>query len=138
MQQEPNSIHPVILFDGYCNLCSGVVQFVIKRDPKKHFRFASLQSKFGQSLLTQKNLSITDPNSFLLLQNGIVFSRSTGALKVAKSLSGIWPMLYGSIILPVSLRDALYDFIAGNRYRWFGKKEVCWIPNDQFKDLFIA
>lgn len=138
MQQEIYTAHPVILFDGFCNLCSGSVQFVIKRDPKKYFRFASLQSAFGQSLLTQTNLSTTDLNSFLLLQDGIIYSRSTAALKVAKCLSGPWSLLYMCRIIPAFLRDFLYNFIAKNRYHWFGKKETCWVPNNQLTDLFIA
>lgn len=129
--------HPVILFDGVCNLCQGAVQFVIARDPQRRFRFASLQSSYGQSIAKKAGLSTTDLSSFILYENGLVFTRSTGALKATKGLSGGWPLLYGFIIVPKFIRDAVYDLIAKNRYRWFGKKESCWVPTPELKSLFL-
>jgi predicted DCC family thiol-disulfide oxidoreductase YuxK len=130
--------HPVILFDGVCNFCNSSVQFVIKRDPKQQFRFASLQSEFGQQMLAQHQLPQNDFNSFILLQEGNIYTKSTAALKVAKQLSGLWPMLYGFIIIPPFIRNAVYGFIAQNRYRWFGKREACMLPSPQQRNLFLG
>ena len=127
----------VILFDGVCNLCSGVVQFIIKHDSKKQFRFASLQSKFGEDVMKHFGLPIDQFNSFILLENGKIYTRSTGALKVAKKLNGLYPLLYAFIVVPRFIRDAIYNLVAGKRYKWFGKKEACWIPTPELKNLFI-
>jgi len=129
--------HPVILFDGVCNFCNSSVQFVIKRDPKQQFRFASLQSEFGQQVLAQHQLPQNDFNSFILLQEGNIYTKSTAALKVAKQLSGLWPMLYGFIIIPPFIRNAVYSFIAQNRYRWFGKRAACMLPSPHQRQLFL-
>ncbi len=129
--------HPVILFDGVCNLCNASVQYVIKHDRKKLFRFASLQSSFGQKVLEQNNLPADLFNSFILFENNIIYNRSTAALMVAKRLSGFMKLLYGFIIIPKFIRDAVYNFIARNRYKWFGKKEACWLPTPELKNLFI-
>lgn len=128
---------PVILFDGVCNLCNGAVQFIIKHDKKKQFRFASLQSEAGQQLLQQYNLPVNELNSFILIDEGKAYTRSTGALKVSKKLSGIWPMLYTFIIIPKIFRDSIYDMVARNRYKWFGKKDECMIPTPELKARFL-
>lgn len=132
-----NQEHPVILFDGVCNLCHTAVQFVIARDPKRHFRFASLQSDYGQAIAQKADLSTTDLSSFILYENGVTYTRSTGALKTTKGLSGGWPLLYAFIIVPKFIRDAVYDLVAKNRYRWFGKQESCWVPTPALKALFL-
>lgn len=129
--------HPVILFDGVCNLCSGAVQFIIKRDRKDSFRFASLQSDFGQSLLRKFNLPADAFNSFILYKAGKIYTRSTGALLVAKQLSGAWPLLSFFMIIPPFIRNSFYNLIAGNRYKWFGQKEACWIPSSYLKNKFL-
>lgn len=129
--------HPVILFDGVCNLCSSIVQFVIERDRNDAFRFASLQSDFGRSVLKKFNLPADSFNSFILYNAGKVYTKSGGALQVAKQLSGAWPLLYIFIILPSIIRDGVYNIIAGNRYKWFGKKEACWIPSPELKIKFL-
>jgi len=130
--------NPVILFDGVCNLCNGAVQFIIKHDPKHRFRFASLQSEFGKKIIKEFKIPPGEAmNSFILLENEKIYTRSTGALRVTKKLNGLWPLLYGFIIVPPFLRNAVYNFIARNRYRWFGKKEACWIPTPELKALFI-
>jgi predicted DCC family thiol-disulfide oxidoreductase YuxK len=137
MNYEDAYQQPIILFDGVCNLCSSSVQFVIKNDPKRQFRFASLQSKSGQQILDQFNLSTTDLSSFILLENGKIFTQSTGALKVAKQLSKGWPFLYAFIIIPLFIRDGFYQVIANNRYRWFGKKTTCFVPSAALEALFL-
>ena len=129
--------HPVILFDGVCNLCSGIVQFIIKHDPTRQFRFASLQSEFGQHVLQQFNLAMTEFDSIILLEKGIVYTKSNAALRVVKKLTGAWSALYVFRIVPPFIRNAVYDLAARNRYQWFGKKEACWIPTQELKDLFI-
>jgi predicted DCC family thiol-disulfide oxidoreductase YuxK len=127
MAINKNSDKSIILFDGFCNLCSGAVQFIIKRDKHKKFQFASLQSDIGKKLLLENELPVTDFMSLVLFENGVIYSRSTGALKIARSLSGLWPICYGAIILPTFIRDGIYNWVAKNRYQWFGKKEQCFL-----------
>lgn len=134
--QNTHNTNPVILFDGVCNLCNSSVFFVIKHDPKKQFRFASLQGDYGQQVLKKFHLPPNSLNSFILIKENQIYTRSTGALKVAKQLSGFWPLLYVFIIVPVFIRNAVYQFIANNRYKWFGKKESCMVPSPALKDLF--
>ena len=128
---------PIILFDGICNLCDGAVHFVIKHDPENQFLFASLQSEAGQRLLKQYKLSVENFNSFILIQDEKVYSKSTGALKVARQIKGVWSWLYIFIIIPSFFRDKVYDWIAQNRYKWFGKKEACMIPTPELKARFL-
>src|SRR4030095_10350190 len=137
MKMNEVSEHPVILFDGVCNLCTGSVQYVIKHDPKRIFRFASLQSNFGEKVLRQYNLPVDTFNSFLLLNKDRIYTRSTAALLVARRLKGISKLLYGFIIIPKFIRDWVYDLIAKHRYKWFGKKNECWIPTPELKALFM-
>lgn len=127
----------IILFDGVCNLCSSSVQFVLKRDKKKQFLFGSLQGRFGQEILVRYNLPADTFNSFILLEDNQLYTKSTGALRMLKHLGGGWRLLYGFIIIPRFLRDAVYGFIAKNRYKWFGKKEACWLPRPEWKDRFL-
>ncbi|MEP6466538.1 MAG: thiol-disulfide oxidoreductase DCC family protein [Parafilimonas sp.] len=129
--------HPIILFDGVCNLCTGSVQYVIKHDAKRIFRFASLQSSFAQKLLSTHNLPVHDFNSFILFEKNKFYTRSTAALLVAKKLKGSIKLFYVFIIVPKFIRDAVYKIIAKNRYKWFGKKNECWIPTPELKNLFL-
>ncbi len=128
---------PLVLFDGVCNLCDSAVQFIIRHDKKNKFLFASLQSDTGQKLLQQYKLPITEFNSFILLQHNKVYTRSTGALKVARNLNALWPLLYLFIIVPKFIRDGVYNWVAKNRYKWFGKKDKCMIPTQQLKARFL-
>ena len=137
---KPNDINiiaPVILFDGVCNLCNGAVQFIIKHDRKNIFRFASLQSDAGQQLLKQFSLPQDQFNSFVLIENEKAFTQSVAALRIAKKLSGAVRLLYGFIIVPPFIRNAVYRLIANNRYRWFGKKESCMIPTPELRQKFL-
>ena len=118
----------IILFDGYCNLCSGVVQFVLKHDKHKRFRFASLQEESGQQLLRQYNMPTQDFNTVIVIINNKMYTHSTAALMLVRNLSGLWPMLYAFIIVPVFIRDRIYNWVAQNRYRWFGKRNSCFLP----------
>lgn len=127
----------IILFDGICNLCNGSVQYVIKHDPGGIFKFAAFQSNTGQRILQQQNLPENPFNSFLLIEQGQVFTKSTAALRVAKKLNGPTKLLYAFIILPAFIRNFVYDLIAKNRYRWFGKKETCMVPAPELLDRFL-
>ena len=127
---------PVILFDGVCNLCTGSVQFILKRDNNKTFSFASLQSDYGQKLLEQFDLPTNTFNSFILYQDGRIYTKSTAALKMFQQLKGWkWAKLFW--IVPGFIRDAIYNLIAKNRYNWFGKKEECWVPIPELKARFL-
>jgi predicted DCC family thiol-disulfide oxidoreductase YuxK len=128
---------PVILFDGVCNLCNGAVQYVIKQDTNNGFLFASLQSQFGQQVLAAHKLSNTNFKSFILLQDGIIYQKSTAALLVAKQLTGAIRLLHWCIIVPSFIRDGIYNFIAKNRYKWFGKQDACWLPTSELKSRFL-
>ncbi|MEI9946038.1 MAG: thiol-disulfide oxidoreductase DCC family protein [Chitinophagaceae bacterium] len=127
----------IVLFDGVCNLCNSSVQFIIKRDKKKKFLFASLQGKKGQEILKRFNLPADDFNSFLLLQNNKVYSRSSGGLRMLKLLGGGWKLLYAFIIVPKFIRDAVYNWIARNRYKWYGKREECMVPTAELRERFL-
>lgn len=129
----------IILFDGVCNLCNNSVLFVIKRDKKDKFRFAALQSDIGTQLTSERNIDTNKVDSIIVIEPGVAYyARSTAALEIAKELGGIWsifrPMEY---ILPESIRDGIYKFIAKNRYKWFGKKESCMIPTPELKAKFL-
>lgn len=128
---------PVILFDGVCNFCNSVVNFVIKRDKHSQLKFATLQSEIGQKILRQNNFSEPVPRSFVFIEEGKLYTRSTAALRVCKHLAGLWPLAYGFIIVPKFVRDGIYNWIAKNRYRWFGKKEVCMIPSPGIRSRFL-
>jgi len=120
-----------------CNLCSRSVQFILKRDRRGIFRFASLQSPTGQSFLPGSGLPTDALNSFVLLDNNKTYTRSSGALRVVKKLGFPWSLLYILRIIPRPVRDKVYDWIARNRYRWFGKKETCWLPRPEWKERFL-
>lgn len=128
--------HPIILFDGVCNLCNSSVQFIIKRDKNATFRFAQLQSEVGIALL--KSYKIPDTlNTFILIENKSVYQKSTAALRVTRKLSGCWPLMYGFIIVPPFIRNAVYDFISKHRYKWFGKKNECMMPTPELQSRFL-
>jgi predicted DCC family thiol-disulfide oxidoreductase YuxK len=128
---------PVIYFDGVCNLCTGSVQFVLKRDKKKIFRFASLQGEGGRKLLKDYQLPALNYKTFIVEEGGKIFTRSTAALRVFKHLGGAWSLLYIFIIIPAFIRDAVYNFVSNNRYSWFGKTDECWLPKAEWKNRFI-
>lgn len=126
----------IIFFDGLCNLCSWTVQFIIKRDKKKTFMFASLQSDFAKKTIPSTLQKSSEYNTIVILMNGKFYTESDSVIQIAKRLSGLWPILYSFIILPKPIRDYLYKIVARYRYNWFGKKEKCYIPVDNEKKLF--
>lgn len=128
---------PVLLFDGVCNLCSASVQFVLKRNSKENVHFASLQSEFAAKALKDSKLPTDYLNSLVLLENGRTYVKSDAALKLAKHLDGAWKLGGVFSIVPKFIRDAVYDWVAKNRYKWYGKKDVCWIPEPRWKARFL-
>lgn len=128
---------PIILFDGVCNLCNGLVNFVIPRDPEAKFRFAALQSESGQKLLKQFHLPTDDFNTFILVEGERYYKKSTAALRVLKGLKGLWPVFYVFIVIPSPIRDFVYNMIANNRYKMFGKKDECLIPSPSIQKRFL-
>jgi predicted DCC family thiol-disulfide oxidoreductase YuxK len=130
-------IKPILLFDGVCNLCNSLVSFVIRRDPKGIFQFASLQSDTGQRLLLQQGLPTSHLNTFVLIEGNRYYTKSTAALQLFKRLGRLWTFLYVFIIVPRPLRDMVYHWIAKNRYKWFGKKEQCMLPTPDIKERFL-
>ena len=129
--------HSIILFDGVCNLCNGAVNFVIKRDPRNVFKFTPLQEKQGVLLLKKHAVDSRKLDSIVLIENGNVYIKSSAALRIAKKLSGLWPLFFVLLIIPSFIRDGVYDFIAKNRYKWFGKKEQCMIPTPGLREKFL-
>ena len=134
---ENNESKSVILFDGVCNLCNGWVQFVLKRDSKNTFLCASLQSKAAQNLMRKLNLSPNDFDSIIVIDKSIYHIKSTAALNVARSLGGIWSLFYTFIIIPQSWRDKVYDFVAKNRYYYFGQLSQCMVPEPDILCRFL-
>ncbi|MBK7871682.1 MAG: thiol-disulfide oxidoreductase DCC family protein [Saprospiraceae bacterium] len=128
---------PILLFDGVCNLCNGFVQFVILRDPKAKFRFTALQSEVGQELLQEARMPTKDLSTVVLWENGKFYTHSDVPLRVAKGLGGWWSLLVIFRIIPKFVRDSIYNWIAKNRYRWFGKQESCMIPTPELKSRFL-
>jgi predicted DCC family thiol-disulfide oxidoreductase YuxK len=124
---------PVILFDGVCNLCTGSVRFVIARDARKRFRFASLQSAAAEKLLGERG----SLESVVLVMGGKTYRKSTAALLIARRLDGLWPLLAVFLAIPRVLRDAAYDWIGTRRYRMFGKTDACWMPQAEFAERFL-
>jgi predicted DCC family thiol-disulfide oxidoreductase YuxK len=128
----------IVLFDGVCNLCQGAVQFIIKRDPKARFKFASLQSGFGQAIISSHELNTSSSGqTIILIRNNKCFKRSRAVLEIARYLSGGWPLLYVFIVIPKFIRDPVYNLIARNRYRLFGKQESCMLPGPDVISRFI-
>ncbi|MCC7297719.1 MAG: thiol-disulfide oxidoreductase DCC family protein [Bacteroidia bacterium] len=126
----------IVLFDGVCNLCSSSVQWIIQHDPKAQFSFASLQSEMGEKLKTQFGI-LPDIDSVVLIENNTAFYQSDAALRIVKNTSGAWKFLYGFIVVPKFIRNFVYNFIAKNRYKWFGKKNECWLPNPELQSRFL-
>ena len=129
--------HNIILFDGVCNFCNFWVNFTIDRDKDDIFRFAALQSEAGQKLLQEYKLNVSDFDTFVLIVNDKHFTKSTAALKIARKLNYPVKVLYYFIFLPKFLRDLIYSLIAINRYKIFGKRDICRIPSEDERDKFL-
>ena len=135
--QPVNEASAVIFFDGVCNLCNASVRFVIARDPRRYFRFASLQSDAALRILPGRGHDPALLSSVVLLEGGRLYERSTAALRIARHLRGPWPALSLLLVIPRPLRDFAYDRVANNRYRWFGRQDSCMVPTPALRDRFV-
>ncbi|HEV3200166.1 MAG TPA: thiol-disulfide oxidoreductase DCC family protein [Bryobacteraceae bacterium] len=135
---QPQTDHPVVLFDGVCNLCNRSVQFIIAHDPSARFRFAPLDSAAARSLIDEAAPRGPLPDSIVLMERRRTYTRSAAALRIARRLRFPWPLLYAFIVVPRPLRDIVYDFIARHRYRWFGKRDTCMVPTPELRARFLT
>lgn len=131
-----NNQKPIIIFDGVCNLCNGLVNFIIDRDANATFQFVALQSELAKLILKDSAHVIFDASTIVLINGEKIYFKSSAALHIAKRLGQGWSLFYAMIILPVFIRDGIYDFVAKNRYRWFGQLESCRIPTAEIIDRF--
>jgi len=127
----------VILFDGVCNLCNGFVKFVLKRDKNKIFQFASLQSIYGSGLLAYFNYQNIKPETIVLYDGEKILTESDAVIMILGSLKGIWKSVVIFKLVPTFIRNWFYRLIARNRYKFFGKKEECLVPDGNIKDRFL-
>jgi predicted DCC family thiol-disulfide oxidoreductase YuxK len=128
---------PLILFDGVCNFCNAMVYFIISQDKKNVFRFAALQSESGKKLLQQYHINWQRSDSFVVIENGKAYMKSNAALKLYAKLPWYWKWTQIFWIVPKFIRDWIYNFIANNRYRWFGKRNECMVPTPDLKERFL-
>ncbi|MEH6681152.1 MAG: thiol-disulfide oxidoreductase DCC family protein [Sediminicola sp.] len=130
--------HKIILFDGVCNLCNGAIQFVIKHDKKDVFRYAPLQGGVGAALLAERNIDTSQIDSIILIEPGVAYyTKSAAALKIGQEFGGAWKMLGLLEWIPEKISNFIYDIVARNRYKWFGKKDDCMIPTPELKAKFL-
>jgi predicted DCC family thiol-disulfide oxidoreductase YuxK len=127
----------LVLFDGVCNLCNAVVRFIIPRDPRGHFQFATLTSEAAGRVLGFLPGAAPLPDSVVLVEDGQVFTRSDAALRICRRLTFPWPLAYALIVLPRGFRDHVYDAVARRRYRWFGRRDQCMIPDSSIRSRFL-
>lgn len=128
----------IILFDGVCNLCNSSVQYVIKRDKGNVYRFAALQSEIGKKLVEERGIDTSQVDSIILIEPGVAYyTKSTAALKIAQSFGGVWQVVSVFEWIPEKIRDWVYDYIAQNRYKWYGRKDACMIPTPELKSKFL-
>ena len=127
----------ILLFDGVCNLCNGLVQFTIKRDPEAHFKFASLQSEAGRAILREFGLPQDDLDTFVYVRGDEAFTKSDAGLETLGDLGRGWRLLYAFILVPRFIRNFFYDLVARSRYSIFGKQTECMIPTPELKSRFL-
>lgn len=127
----------IILFDGVCNFCNSSVNFIIDRDSTNYFKFGALQSDEGQVLLKKHHQNTDSFDTLILIEGDALYTRSTAALRIAKKLSGLWPLFYVLLVTPKFLRDPIYNLIAKNRYKMFGKKDTCRLPTAEERAKFL-
>lgn len=129
--------YDIVLFDGVCNLCNSAVDLIVRNDKKGQFKVGALQDAKTKELLKDYHINQDYLDSIILIRGNEVFYKSRAALEVSKKLDGFWPLMYGFILIPALIRDPVYDWIARNRYRWFGKKETCRLPTVAEKARFL-
>lgn len=129
----------IILFDGVCNLCNSAIQFVIKRDKKDVFRYAALQSEIGEQMIAERGIDTSKTDSIILVEPSVAYyTKSDAALEIAKEFDGLWPLFQVFKWIPRPIRDVVYDFVARNRYKWFGRKDQCMIPTPELQAKFLG
>jgi predicted DCC family thiol-disulfide oxidoreductase YuxK len=131
------SQHHIVIFDGVCNFCNGVVNFIIRRDPKALFSFTPMQSESGKRLIEKYDATMVGVDTILLIKNGQCYERTDAAIEIAGDLTGLWSMFRVFKILPKSFRDYFYRLFARNRYKLFGRREECMIPSPEVRGRFI-
>jgi len=129
--------HAIVLFDGVCNLCTWSVQFILQRDPHGYFKFSSMQSEIGRKLMEDHGIPPENMDTFVLIDGCKCLTRSDAVIEVAKHLSGGWSLLRVLSAIPKPIRDWGYAIIANNRYRWFGKQDICMLPSPEIMDRFL-
>jgi predicted DCC family thiol-disulfide oxidoreductase YuxK len=127
----------VVLFDGVCNFCNGAVNWIIAHDPQAKFKFAPLQSEFGERVRRKSGIA-EEVDSIILVENDQAYTRSSAALRILKTLGGIWSVGYAGIIVPRAIRDWFYKYFAAHRYRWFGKQDACMVPTPEVRQRFVG
>lgn len=128
---------PTIIFDGICNFCNSSVNFIIARDPEGKFSFAPMQGESAKALIKQYGIDSPDLDTFLLIKNGKLYQRTDAALEITKDLKGHWRCLRVFLVVPAPVRDIFYRLLAKNRYRLFGKREVCMVPTSEIRQRFL-
>lgn len=128
--------HPVLFFDGVCNLCNGFIDFLVRRDRKRQLRFAPLQGRAASFALPAHDAQ-ADFDSVILVDGGLIYTRSTAALRSIAKLGGVWSGAKALLWIPTPIRDGVYRLIAKNRYRWFGRKDTCRLPSKEERALFL-
>ncbi|WP_449537306.1 thiol-disulfide oxidoreductase DCC family protein [Ferdinandcohnia sp. Marseille-Q9671] len=126
----------IILFDGVCNFCNSSIQFILKRDLKERYVFASLQSEIGKELLRKYSIP-EDLNSFVLIEDDCFYTKSSAALRICRHLKGPYRFFSVLTFIPAPIRDIFYHVIANNRYKWFGKMDSCMIPSPEVRKRFL-
>ena len=130
-------MNSIVLFDGVCNFCNGSVNFIIRNDTEKRFKFAALQSEIGKEFKAKYGIG-DDVDSIVLIENDKAYTHSTAGLRIAKTLGGFWSLGYVGIIIPAFIRDLLYRTFAKNRYRIFGRQDACMLPTPEVRDRFLS
>jgi len=138
IQKDDVKSAPVVLFDGVCKLCNGSVNFILRRDRKGRMNFAPLQSDFAQKVVASHEIKSDPLDSIMFLEDDRLTVKSTAILRISKYLGGLWPLCMIFLIIPPFIRDFIYDIIAKNRYRWFGKYDTCRLPDPEFEDRFYS
>lgn len=128
----------IVLFDGVCNFCNSTVNFIIRRDKHRRFRFAPLQETVGARLQAKFGIDPTQLDTFVVIDAGRAYTDSTAALRIARKLGGVYRLAYAFIVVPRPIRDFVYQFIARRRYRWFGKRDECMVPSDDLRSRFLT
>jgi len=127
----------IVLFDGVCNFCNASVNFVIEHDKVGYFKFAPLQSEIGEELVAKHGIDTVDIDSVIVVENDRAYTHSSGALRIAKQLDGIWSWAYAFIVVPKPIRDFCYKLFAKHRYRLFGRQDACMMPTPEIRARFL-